>query len=143
MVMDIGNELDMIDLGDKRLNDRSKQLLETFFADPAASINSACQGWAETQAAYRFFDNGIVQPEKILAPHQAATLARIAEHPVVLIAQDTTELDYSDHPPTGAGPLNSEKQRGFLDHSHIALTPKGLCLGVVEVDIWARLVDVV
>ena len=138
MVMDIGNELDMIDLGDQRLNDRSKKLLETFFADPAASINSACQGWAETQAAYRFFDNGIVCLEKILAPHQEATRARIAEYPVVLIAQDTTELDYSDHPPTGAGPLNSEKQRGFLNHSHIAFTPGGLCLGVVEVDIWAR-----
>ena len=138
MVMEIGNELDTINLGDQRLNDRAKKLLDIFFADPAASINSACQGWAETQAAYRFFDNGTVRLEKILAPHQEATRARIGQHPVVLIAQDTTELDYSDHPPSGAGPLNSETQRGFLDHSHITFTPEGLCLGVLEVDIWAR-----
>lgn len=136
--MDIGDELNSIDLGDQRLNKRGRRLLETFFADPAASINSACQGWAETQAAYRFFDNQNVQPEKILGPHQEATWNRIAEHPVALVAQDTTELDYSDHPPDGAGPLNSEKQRGFLDHSHIAFTPEGLCLGVVAVNIWAR-----
>ena len=53
MVMEIGNELDTIDLGDQRLKNRSKRLLETLFADPAASINSACQGWAETLALPR------------------------------------------------------------------------------------------
>lgn len=138
MVMEIGNEFDHIDLGDQRLNERGRKLLETLFADPAASINAACQGWAETQAAYRFFDNDNIPPEEILAPHQRATRDRIAQHPVVLIVQDTTELDYSDHPPAGAGPLNSEKQRGFLDHCHLAFTPEGLCLGAVEVAIWAR-----
>ncbi len=138
MVMEIGNELDTIDLQDQRLNDRSKRLLELLFADPTASINSACQGWTETQAAYRFFDNDNVQPKRILRAHQEATCVRIAQHPVVLIVQDTTELDYTNHPPTGAGPLNFKKQRGFLDHSHIAFTPVGLCLGVVDANIWAR-----
>lgn len=138
MVTEITNELDTIDLGDKRLNDRSKRVLDSLFADPVASINSACHGWSETLAAYRFFDNKNVKPEKILRAHQDATRARIAEYPVVLIAQDTTELDYSDHAPTGAGPLNSEVQRGFLDHSQIAFTPDGLCLGHVDVKIWAR-----
>jgi len=136
--MEIQNELDNIDLGDQRLNQRSRTLLEIIFADRAASINSACQGWNETQAAYRFFDNNNVLPQDILAPHQQATRQRIAQHDVVLVAQDTTELDYSNHPPAGAGPLNSLKQRGFLDHSHIAFTPEGLCLGMVEVNIWAR-----
>jgi hypothetical protein len=138
MVAEIRNELDNIDLGDQRLNQRGRKLLETLFADPAASINAACHGWAETQAAYRFFNNASISSRDILAPHQEATRARIAEHPVVLVAQDTTELDYTDHPPDGAGPLNSEKQRGFLDHSHIAFTPQGLCLGMVEVRLWAR-----
>ena len=134
----IGDELGTIDLGDERLNRRGKHLLETLFADPAASINSACHGWTETAAAYRFFDNESVQPERILQSHQEATNKRMAEHAVVLIAQDTTELDYTDHPPAGAGPLNRFAQRGFLDHTHLALTPKGLCLGVTEAKIWAR-----
>ena len=135
---EIENELDTIDLGDKRLDKRARLLVKSFWSDPQASINAASQGWAETQAAYRFFDNDNVQAEEILRPHRAATLARIAEHKVVLIAQDTTELDYSAHPPEGAGPLSSEKRLGFLDHSHIAFTPEGLCLGVVGVKIWAR-----
>ena len=84
MVWEIGNELDAIDLRDKRLNDRGKQLLEVLFADPAASINSACQGWAETQAAYRFFDNPKVSPEKILQSHINATRERIRQSDVVL-----------------------------------------------------------
>lgn len=138
MATEIEGELATIDLGDKRLNQRAKRVLRTFWEDPQASINAASQGWAETQAAYRFFDNDQVQPEELLAPHQAATLERIAGHRVVLLAQDTTELDYSAHRPAGAGPLTSEERVGFLDHSHVAFTPEGLCLGVVGVKFWAR-----
>lgn len=138
MADEIQSELDGVDFGDQRLNRRSKELLATLFADPAASINAACHGWTETNAAYRFFDNDRVALKKILAPHQKATHNRMLRHPVVLFAQDTTELDFSDHPPQGAGPLNSLSQRGFLDHSHMAITPEGLSLGVVEVDFWAR-----
>lgn len=138
MSTEIRNELETIDLGDERLNKRGKNVLETLWADPQASINAAHQGWTETHGAYRFFDNDLVTAEKVLQPHQEATRNRIAQHPVVLVAQDTTELDYTQHPPKGAGPLNYEKQRGFLDHSHVALTPDGLCLGVLDANIWAR-----
>lgn len=138
MTSGIENALDGIDLGDKRLNARSKKLLENLFANPAASINAANHGWSETMAAYRLLDNDAVTPAKLLAPHQQATRVRVAQHPVVIFAQDTTELDFSGHPPKGSGPLNSLKQRGFLDHTQLAYTPEGVCLGVVDVDIWAR-----
>lgn len=134
----IDDELQSLHLGDQRLDRRGRLLLERFFANPQASINAACQGWAETHAAYQFFDNDKVQPQRILQPHQQATRRRIGQHPVVLLVQDTTELDYTAHPPTGAGPLDAEDRLGFLDHSHIAFTPAGLCLGVLEVDLWAR-----
>jgi hypothetical protein len=135
---EVEEELGALDLGDERLNKRARRVLRCFWEDPQASINAASQGWAETQAAYRFFDNDQVQPEQLLAPHQAATLERIKQQRVVLVAQDTTELDYSAHRPAGAGPLTSEERVGFLDHSHVAFTPEGLCLGVVEVQLWAR-----
>lgn len=134
----IGDELGGIDLGDRRLNRRVGKILESFWSDPQASVNAASHGWAESHGAYRFFDNNDVQAEKILEPHQQATAKRIARHEVVLVAQDTTELDYNAHPPEGAGPLTSKNRLGFLDHSQIALTPEGLCLGVVDVNIWAR-----
>jgi len=134
----IDQELHALDLGDRRLNRRGRLLAERFCAQPQASSNAACNGWAETQAAYRSFDNGRVLPARILQPHQEATRARIGEHPVVLIVQDTTALDYTAPPVAGDGPLRSEAQRGFLDHSHIAFTPDGLCLGVLDVQLWAR-----
>ena len=46
---------------------------------------------AKTNAAYKFFDNDKVDPEKILRPNREATEKRIHEEKVVLIIQDTTE----------------------------------------------------
>ena len=95
----IADELLGIDLGDKRLDKRSLKIIETLSANPEASINASCEGWNDTLAAYRFFDNDAVTPEQIMRPHREATQRRMREHPVVLFVQDTTELDYSDHPP--------------------------------------------
>ncbi|QLQ30772.1 MAG: hypothetical protein HZT40_03175 [Candidatus Thiothrix singaporensis] len=36
-----------------------------------ASIPASCGGWAETQAAYRYFANGQVDWQKILSPISA------------------------------------------------------------------------
>ena len=69
----IASELDGIDLGDKRLNKRSQIIIEALSANPEASCNSAVDGWSDTLAAYRFFDNESFQPEVILNPHVEAT----------------------------------------------------------------------
>ena len=74
----IADELQGIDLGDKRLNDRSKRVIEALAANPEASINASCEGWNDTLAAYRFFDNEAVTPEQILQPHLEATDAACA-----------------------------------------------------------------
>ena len=127
----IADELQGIDLGDERLNKRSVKMIEGLAAEPQASVNAACSGWDETVGAYRFFDNAKVQPGKILQPHIDATKRRMKEQDVVLVLQDTTELDFSKHPPKDAGCLNKENRRGLYDHTHLAVTPEQLCLGVV------------
>lgn len=136
----VEKELFGIDLGDKRLNRRCGKVLRRLAADPQASVNAACKGWTETHAAYEFFKNQRVDEHKILEPHYRATVERMKEHPVVLVAQDTTELEYTrkSRNVRGAGPLNAETRRGFYDHTHLALTPQRLCLGVVGMDFWAR-----
>ncbi len=58
-------------------------------------MNAACGDWSNTIGAYRFFKNPATEPDKILQPHLEATKRRMKEHPVVLIAQDTTELDWT------------------------------------------------
>jgi hypothetical protein len=134
----IAAELEGIELGDKRLNERSKRIIESLSANPEASINSACDGWSDTIAAYRFFDHKSVSPDEILKPHLEATKHRINEHPVVLIVQDTTELDYTAHPPNDALCLNKEDRFGLYDHTHLAVSPSGLSLGVVGVEHFDR-----
>ena len=138
MSVRISDELSGIHLGDKRLNQRSLNVIETLSVDPAASINASFETWGDTLAAYRLFDNGNVTPEAILQPHFNATLARIAAEPVVLIVQDTTELDFSRHPPDDAGCLNKAARFGLYDHTHLAVTPGGLPLGVVGVRTFDR-----
>ncbi len=66
-------ELTAIDLGDRRLNRRAGQLLETLGEKPTLSIPGACNGWDETRAAYRLFDQETVTAEAVLAPHTACT----------------------------------------------------------------------
>ena len=134
----IASELDGIDLGDKRLNGRSRLIIEALSADPEASCNAACDNWSDTLSAYRFFDNESIRAEDILKPHVDATRRRMQDHPVVLIAQDTTELDYSNHPPKDAQCLNYENRRGLYDHTHLAVTPEGVSLGVVGVEYFDR-----
>jgi hypothetical protein len=113
------------------LNKRSVQILAALAAQPEASVNGAIERWGDALAAYRFFRNEHVSPEEILRPHREATRRRLDGYPVVLIVQETTEFDFSAHPPEDARCLDAEQRRGFYDHVQLAVTPEKLCLGVV------------
>jgi hypothetical protein len=109
----VSEEMQTADLEDKRLNERLSKVLSALGERPTASIPAACGGWDETIAAYRFFDNEKVTYERILAPHAERTLERIAAQPVVLLVQDTTELEFTRprQQMTGAGFLDGSARR--------------------------------
>ena len=135
----LATELTTIDLGDARLNQRARRVLGQLGDKPTVSIPSACGGWTETRAAYRLFDHEQVTAEKVLAPHTACTVERLREHPRVLCIQDTSELDYTGKTDIqGLGPLNYETRQGLYLHPTLAVTPERLCLGVLDVYLWAR-----
>lgn len=126
-------------LGDERLNRRAARVLSQLAKSPQESVPSALQSWPETLAAYRFFDNDKVTPEKVLEPHRDATLDRVKQFPVVLCIQDTTELDYTSKPQIqGLGPLTYESGLGLYIQPTLAVTPERLCLGVVDQWTWVR-----
>src|SRR5258708_27823263 len=137
----IEHELRTVNLPDERLNKRYRILLDRFSDKPTLSIPAACNGWSETQAAYRFFDNERVEPDQLLEPHVDATIERIRKCPVVLIAQDTTEFDLTREHEKIGGPLNDENQWGVRDHVSLAVTPERLPLGVVQSSAWHRNLD--
>src|SRR5262245_21443309 len=128
-------EAALADLGDKRLDDRLVTLLSELGSRPNLSIPAACRSRAEMKAAYGFFDNDKVTFEKVLAPHIAQTKERMAQQNVVLLVQDTTEVDLTrpDQVVAGAGELDGAR-RCFLLHEMQAFTPAGIPLGTM----WAE-----
>lgn len=134
----IKDELESVKLGDKRLDERYAKVLDQLSSKPSQSIPAACGGWADINAAYRFFSNEKVTPEKVLAPHHDATVKRCAEHPVVLIAQDTTELEVTRPNEKVGGPLGDEKHWGIHAHPSLVMTPERVPLGIVAAHMWAR-----
>jgi len=136
----IMEELKDVDLSDKRLNDRMAVIVDQLAGHPNASIPAACGGHAELAATYRFFDNDKVGWENILQPHIEATCRRMAQEPVVILAQDTSEIDLTrpEQQVVGVGPLDGSARRGVLLHPLIGFTPDGTPLGTVYAEVWAR-----
>lgn len=134
-------ELGGANMGDRRLTARLLEMTGMFYAKPTANIPQACGSAMAAKAAYRFLDNEAVEWESILQPHYDATQERLQGRKLVLIAQDTTTLNYSSHPKTeGLGPIgtDSEKVRGLMVHDTLAFTPQGTPLGLLNIQCWAR-----
>jgi len=131
-----------IDLGDKRLSDRYVQILEECSKRPSSSILGTFKSWAAIKGAYRFFDNKKVTSEKLLEHHYKTTRGRIkaveGERDVLLI-QDTSSLNYSNHrAKKELGKTSSYIDHGLLLHPTIAITPSRINLGLVEAEMWTR-----
>ena len=77
-------------LPDKRLGKRLRQVFDQMGGAMGQTIPRACQDWANTKAAYRFFSNGRVNDHAILKGHFEATQGRVeAASGPILILQDT------------------------------------------------------
>jgi transposase-like protein/DDE family transposase len=111
------------DLGDKRLSRRLEKLVEGLLPSPSASFPDATKTDAALEATYRFFQNEEVSPEKILAPHIAATVRRAQQDGTVLVAHDTTEFSFSSYR-EGLGRIN-DGGRGFFGHFALAMRADG------------------
>lgn len=134
-----GSELAGAELGDERRALRLMRMVERFVERAEQSLPHGLGSWAETKAAYRFFENDQIAWSKILEPHRACTVRRAAGEPIVLVAQDTTEINLTPHQATqGLGYLSNPKCRGLLLHTCLTMTPTGVVLGVLHQQMWAR-----
>jgi hypothetical protein len=148
----IDQELEESRFADKRLGKRFRTLLEQLSEGTGESIPIACQDWANTKAAYRFFSNKRVNEGNILSGHFQATRERFAkaEGPI-LVLQDTSEFSYQREKPepigftrrvkSGKGGYGKPETRtvcGILMHSSLAVTTEGLPLGLAAIKFWTR-----
>src|SRR5215468_3427176 len=142
----VERELDGCAFPDQRLKDRLGKLLGDLGRRIGGTIPAACQDWAATKAAYRFFDNPRIDEAVILAGHFAATTARFAATPgTALVLHDTTEFSFTRDTPEGIGQLSFVKGRhvthtvcGLLMHSSLVVTTDGVPLGLAAAKFWTR-----
>ncbi|MEF2074389.1 IS4 family transposase [Consotaella aegiceratis] len=145
-------EVDAGAFKDARLGRRFADLLRRFGDRMGATIPLACQDWANTKAAYRFFANPKVEEAEILNGHFEATKARCGAHEgPILLLQDTTEFTYQRRDPhavgftksvnsgrDGKGRIRYHTVCGILMHSSLAVTEEGLPLGLSAIKFWNR-----
>ncbi len=127
------------ELGDFRRTQRLVALASVLAQHPTAALPKACGDAAMLKAAYRFFDNDAVEPQDVLLSHIEATYHRLAQVPLVLAAQDTTEVNWTTHKATkGLGPLGHAACQGLMVHNTLAFTPERVPVGLLAQQVWAR-----
>lgn len=135
-------ELGGIELGDARVERRLQRVAEELSQQPEYPINQASEDAAATKAAYRLFGNDRVTAEKILSAHRARTMRRMWDEPIILAIQDTCFFNFSGHKKTrGLGPIGDKVSNalGLIVHHTLTVTPRGLPLGELTHQCWARL----
>jgi hypothetical protein len=137
---------------DVRLAKRFGKLLWMMSDGIGESVPYACQDWANTKAAYRFFSNDAVSEDQIMAGHFLATHDRMSSaSQKILMLHDTCEFSFQrdkdskiallGRPSCGKdkdGRIKFVTVRGILMHSSLAITLDGLPLGLAAVKFWTR-----
>ena len=139
----VENEFKNINISDPRLYKRFFKVATDLAERPSDSINSASVDWASTKAAYRFFDNANFSSSKVLSPHFLATAWRCKPYDKIIIAQDTSYIDFMKHKKTTGLGHNSKTRggkpvNGLCMHAGLALSPTGLPLGLLYNKLWKR-----
>src|SRR5215831_1510895 len=148
----IDEELVGCEFADVRLGRRFKALIERLSQAIGETIPMACQDWASTKAAYRFFSNDRVGEQEILSGHFQATRDRFdATEGLVLVLHDTTAFSFQRENREAIGAtfqVNSGKDKtgrvrqhticGILMHSSLVVTADGLPLGLSATKFWTR-----
>ena len=136
------NEFGFAELGDRRRNKRLVNIAEHLAMNPGGTLPRAFPQWAELKAAYRFFGQRGVSFERVIAPHLERTRRECQQAGEYLLIEDTTYLDYSQHPATqDLGVIGDGGGRGFELHSALAIRveawtveqrPEGMLVGLFD-----------
>jgi hypothetical protein len=126
---------------DARIRRSLADVCERLSDNPEATFSVAA-GPAGRQVANRVFrkdGKNAVGITQLLAGHREQTAARVAGEDWVLVAQDTSVLSFVRTLPSRKSGLKRQcVVREFQAHSALALTERGVPLGVVHLDLWVR-----
>lgn len=133
------NEFQTLELGDVRRTRRLAQMVDTLVRRPGMSLPRTFRSKADLNAAYYAYNSKRISPQAIRDAHKDATVERVSALPLVIVASDTTSLDFTTHEAVqGLGHLEGRRNLGLLAHTAFAVTPDGLALGSLHQEVWAR-----
>src|SRR6266849_4723768 len=111
-------------LGHQRRTERAVAMAAAIAANAGASLPKQMGSEAGLHAAYRVLQTPGVSYEQLIGPHLAQTREAMGQPERVLLIQDTTEVDYQQHPTTtGLGPIGNGTHHGFLLQTVLAVEP--------------------
>ena len=137
------NEFATLAVKDLRRVKRWRKMATDFHGLPGASIPQASGSWAASKGCYRLLESGAIDPEIVFQSHCDAAVRRIeaSDEKVLLVAQDTTTLNFSSRPNTkGLGPISNKADsvQGIFVHSSLCLGARsGHVFGLLGAEIWA------
>jgi hypothetical protein len=142
-------EFGKVDLGHEDRNQRLVRIVTAKAQQPSAPYTECFAGNRhELKAYYRFIDSEAeeVNPKSILQGHRERTIGRMKKYERVLAIQDTTDLDFSERLHcNGLGDIGKNQtgavSQGLKMHSSLAVSEKGVPLGVLKTQIYASHYD--
>jgi hypothetical protein len=114
-----------VQLHDLRRSKRAVQVASNLAENPLGSLPAQMHTWKETKALYRLLDEPDVTFAALMYPHLQQTREQAMSSPVVLLVQDTTDIDLSHrHKISGVGQIGNERGRGFFIQTVLAVRPQ-------------------
>lgn len=125
--------------GDRRINSRANFMARTMVKNMGKSLPQIFSTPADLKGAYRFLENDLVTPKKILQPHINETITRCKNQKLVAVLQDSSDLDF-DYMECleGFNSLHINVDKGFRIHPSLVITEKGTPLGILATTNYTR-----
>jgi hypothetical protein len=132
----------LLNLGDKRRNERLVTLINNISSQPGSSIPRQSANWYETKAAYEFFSNDSIKLSDLETAVQSYGSSLIDEREkTLLIAHDFCQISFGDLQAEGLGYLANKDGRGIITYNSIAISPEGIPLSLLYQQSFTRSLD--
>src|SRR5258708_8129140 len=114
-----------VQLHDMRRTRRAVKAATDLAENPLGSLPAQMHTWKETKALYRLLDEPDVTFAALMQPHVQQTREQATSSAVVLLVQDTTDIDLSHRRKiSGVGQIGNERGRGFFVQTMLAVHPQ-------------------
>src|SRR5260221_4622067 len=114
-----------VQLHDIRRTRRAVKAASSLAENPLGSLPAQLHTWKETKAVYRLLDEPDVSFAALMQPHLQQTREQALSSPIVLMVQDTTDIDLSHRRKIrGWGQMGNERGSGFCLQTVLAVGPQ-------------------